>query len=95
MFFYWPRDGTTDTTRTVHFGVPTKHQKVSATFLPLKTLFSTFSFHHGMNMIGQHIKVPVNLNVFGNAIVFSAGKVVYMSTKTQPYHGGYLRAQHP
>ena len=23
------RDGTTDTTRTVHFGQPTKHQKVS------------------------------------------------------------------
>lgn len=69
MFFYWPRDGTTDTTRTVHFGVPTKHQKVSATYLSLKTLFSTFPFHHGMDMIGQHIKVPVNLNVFGNAIV--------------------------
>ena len=32
IVFHVPfRDGTTDTTRTVHFGVPTEHQKVCNT----------------------------------------------------------------
>lgn len=44
--FVLTRDGTTDTTRTVHFGTPTKKQKVSEVEI-LLIHFSITSRHNG------------------------------------------------
>ena len=62
----WFRDGTTDTTRTVHFGVPTKHQKVSyATSATVNRLIFRLCFHSSVVEHDKIAKLVMHYGTFG------------------------------
>lgn len=56
--YFWDRDGTTDTTRTFHFGTPTDFQKVTSFFALPMFIFIVcllcFSSHQSQNIVELH-----------------------------------------